>query len=141
MRRVPSEMVPLKPIPDRLNPSDRAVVLTVPVKDNNIYLGDIGLTIGTDDSLSFSAQRFVDLVSTILSGKATETLRAALAGKTTIGPGDLEGSGLKLTYNPRTLDLTLFAPSALRAEQSLSIAALDQARFGGFENRPRSRPI
>ncbi len=133
MRRVPSEMGPLKPIPDRLNPSDRAVVLTVPVKDNNIYLGDIGLTIGTDDSLSFSAQRFVDLVSTILSGKATETLRAALAGKTAIGPGDLEGSGLKLTYNPRTLDLTLFAPSALRAEQSLSIAALDQARFGGFE--------
>jgi outer membrane usher protein len=119
--------------PPRLNPTGKAIALTVPVKDGAIYLGDINLSIGVDDALSFSSQRMFDLLSNIIDPKILETLRASVGGRTVISPQDLAGSGVRIIYDPQTLDLNLVIPSQMRAARAIQVSAFNQARFGAFQ--------
>ena len=119
--------------PTRLNPTNRTITLTVPAKDGNFYLGDIVLTIDTNDRVEFSSQRLLDLLSNILDSHVLETMRGSLQSRTTLTPGDLAGSGITATYNPQTLELALAIPSELRASRSIQVSPLDRARFGAFE--------
>jgi outer membrane usher protein len=120
------------PAPQRLNPTGKPILLTVPVKDGSIYLGDIALTIGADDSLTFSSQRLIDLLSNILDAKIVETLRGSLSGRLIASPQDLAGSGVQINYNPQTLDLTLNVPSQMRASRAVQISSLDRNQFGSY---------
>ncbi|MGA0602866.1 fimbrial biogenesis outer membrane usher protein [Caulobacter sp. KR2-114] len=120
--------------PVRLNPTGRAINLTVPAKDGNVYLGDIVISIDTADHLSLSGQRIIDLLSNVIDAKRLETLRGAFAGKGVISPDDLTGAGLKVTYDPQNLELSLQIPSEWRASQNLQVSPLDRARFGAFEH-------
>ena len=124
---------PAQPAPQRLNPTGRAINLTVPVKDGTLYLGDIVLQIDPNDHLTFSSQRMLDLLSNILEPKILETLRGSLAGKTVVQGEEFSGSGIKVAYDPRTLELNLIIPSQMRAARSLQVASLDRNRFGAFE--------
>lgn len=116
----------------RLNPTARNIVLTVPVKDGATYLGDIALTIGVDDALSFPADRMLQLLGPVLDPKAFEALRGSLAGKTTARPDDFSAGGLQLDYDPRTLELRLLIPAEIRVSRNLSVAALDRQSLGAY---------
>lgn len=113
-----------------LNPTGRTIVLTVPAKDGPNYLGDIDLTIGADDSLSFPTERLFQLMDKVLAPAVMESLRGNLAGKTAIGPAELAAAGLEVTYDPRTLELQFFIPVERRASRSVSVSALDGERVG-----------
>jgi outer membrane usher protein len=117
----------------RLNPTGRAINLTVPAKDGNFYLGDIVVTIDPSDKLEFSSSRMLDLLSNVVDAKILETLRGSIGSKQAISPEDLAGSGIKATYNPQTLELALEIPSQMRAARALQVASLDRTRFGAFE--------
>ena len=121
-----------QPTPQRLNPTGRAISLTVPLKDGALYLGDIVLAIDANDRLSFSSSRLLDLLSNIVDPKIVETLRGSLAGKAEISPSDLAGSGVTVTYDPQRLELNLAIPATMRAARSIQVAALNPARFGKF---------
>jgi len=116
----------------RLNPTGREVVLTIPVKDGNAYLGDIGLVISPTDRLTFSSQRMLDLLSNILDPKVLDTLKGSFAGKTIVGPEAFASSGISVTYDPQTLELDLIVPAHMRGARPIQVSALNQARFGSF---------
>lgn len=116
----------------RLNPTGRAIVLTVPLKDGAAYLGDIPLTIGLDDTLSVPAERLFQLLTPLLAPDVTEALRSNLAGKTQVRPEDLVPNGLGMDYDPRTLELRLTIPVEQRASRQLSVSALDRANIGSY---------
>ncbi|MFO1255483.1 MAG: fimbria/pilus outer membrane usher protein [Sphingomonadaceae bacterium] len=117
---------------ERLNPTGRTIVLTVPAKDGPAYLGDIPLTIAADDSLSFPADRTLQVLEPVLSGDVMTALRANLAGKPNIGPQDLAGVGIQVTYDPHTLELHFEIPVEKRASRSLSVSALDHQALGDY---------
>lgn len=116
----------------RLNPTGRAITLTAPAKDGALYLGDIVLTIGADDRITFASARALDLLSNVMSPAVVETIRANLAGETPITPEDLTRAGVLTTYDPQTLELVFEIPSQLRAAQGVSIAPLDRMRLGDY---------
>ena len=116
----------------RLNPTGRAIVLTVPAKDGATYLGDMPLTIGADDSLAFPAERALQLLEPLLAPDVTTALRGAFAGKPTIGPGDFAGTGIGAEYNPRSLELVFTIPVEKRASRRVSVSALDQQSVGSY---------
>jgi outer membrane usher protein len=118
--------------PQRLNPTGRTITLTVPAKDGNFYIGDIVVTIDTDDHVTFSSQRLLDLLSNIVDAHVVETLRGSLAGRTTMSPQDLAGTGITVTYNPQTLELALGIPSEMRASRAVQVSPLDRARIGTY---------
>ena len=116
----------------RLNPTNRAIALTVPAKDGANYLGDMPLTIGADDSLSFPADRALQLLSTIVAPDVLDALRGGFAGKTAVGPADFAASGIQIQYDPRTLELQFVIPVEKRASRSLSVSALDRTMIGSL---------
>lgn len=117
---------------ERLNPTGRAIVLTVPAKDGPAYLGDMPLTIGADDSLNFPAERTLQLLEPILAGDVLTALRSNLAGKPTVGPQDFASAGIQIAYDPRTLELRFEIPVEKRASRSLSVSALDRRSLGDY---------
>ena len=116
----------------RLNPTGKAIILTVPAKDGAAYLGDMPLTIGADDSLSFPTERALQLLDPLLAPDVMSNLRSNLAGKSNIGPGELAAAGITVDYDPRSLELRFVIPVEKRASRRLSVSALDRASVGTF---------
>ena len=121
----------------RLNPTGRSIVLTVPAKDGATYLGDMPLTIAADDALSFPAERTLQLLDELLDPAVMTALRANLSGKTSLAPSDLSDAGIGVEYDPRTLELNFLIPVEKRASRRLSVSALDRQSIGDFV-RPAS---
>lgn len=113
-----------------LNPTGRAIALTVPAKDGSIYLGDLPLTIGADDSLTFPADRALQLLGQALSPDILDGLTTRFAGRAALNPGDFSGSGIAVAYDPRTLELNFLIPAELRATRRLSVTPLDRQIIG-----------
>lgn len=122
----------VQPDGQRLNQTGGPVTLTVPAKDGPLYLGDVVISISTEDRISFDSNRIIDLLSNIVAPSALESLRGSLAGKTVATPDDFTPAGLQITYDPQRLELAIGIPSELRAAQGLSISNLDRERFGNF---------
>lgn len=116
--------------PSRLNPTGKDIVLNVPVKDGSVYLGDLGLKIGADDSLRFPVERMMQLLTPILDPDVLQTLRDSLGARNEIGPEDLAPSGVVVRYDPRTLEVLLTIPTERRAARNLSVSPLDRSRIG-----------
>lgn len=114
----------------QLNRTGRTIVLTVPAKDSGRYIGDVPLSIGADDTLSFPANRALQLLGTVLAPDVVDTLTGAFAGKTAIGPADFVSSGIRVEYDPRTLELNFLIPVEKRASAKVSISPLDRAIVG-----------
>jgi len=115
---------------ERLNPTGRNIVLTVPAKDGATYLGDMALTIGADDSLSFPADRALQVLSEVLAPDVLETLRTRFAGRPTVGTQDFASAGIQVSYNPRTLELIFTIPVERRASRRITVTGLDRVRVG-----------
>lgn len=116
----------------RMNPTGRPILMTIPVKDGAIYLGDIALTINPDDSIEFSSQRLLDLLSNVLDPNVLKALQGDFAGKTVLTPADFEASGVSVRYNPQTLELNLTIASERRASRSVQVTPLDREKLGSF---------
>ena len=116
----------------RLNQTGRPVTLTVPAKDGPLYLGDVVLTISAEDRVEFASARVLDLLSNIVAPSALEALRGSLGGRTVASPDDFAQAGVRIDYDPQTLELLIGIPSEIRAAQGLSISNLDRERFGNF---------
>lgn len=116
----------------RLNPTARAVVLTVPAKDGSNFLGDIPLQIGTDDHLSFPSARALQVLADVLAPDVLETLRSSFGTRAEVGPGDFAPAGITVDYDPRTLELRFQIPVERRASRSLSVSSLDRAQVGAM---------
>lgn len=117
---------------ERINPTGRAVVLTVPAKDGATFLGDMPITILPDDTISFPAERAFQLLAPIITPDFLKALQANLAGHEAIGQADLTPLGLRVEYDPRTLELGFVIPVERRASRQLSVSSLDRAALGEY---------
>jgi outer membrane usher protein len=116
----------------RINPTGRAINLTIPAKDGNIYLGDVLLTINADDSIEFSSQRVLDLLSNVLESNALKALQGSFASKETLSPADFAASGVGISYNPQLLELRFDIASERRASRSVQVTPFDREKIGNF---------
>lgn len=116
----------------RLNPTGRAIVLTVGAVDGAAYLGDVPLTLGADDSIQLPAQRLLDLLQPLIDPDAFKALQGAFAGKDSLTPADFAASGVSLRYDPQSLQLKVTIDAGRRAARNLAVSPIDRARVGGF---------
>lgn len=117
---------------ERINPTGRTVVLTVPAKDGATFLGDMPITIQPDDTLLFPADRAFQLLAPIVTPDFLQALKANLSGRETIGTADLLPLGLRVDYDPRTLELNFVIPVERRASRQLSVSSLDRGLLGEY---------
>ena len=115
-----------------LNPTERTVTLTVPVRRAGAYVGDIVIEIDPQDRVSFSAERLIALLEHVLERKGLDALGSRLAAAGQLAPPDFQQAGVALAYNPQELALDLDIASERLASRSLQITSLDQSRVGSF---------
>ena len=116
-----------------LNPTGRAIDLTIPAKDGNVYLGDVLLRLNADSSIEFSGQRILDLLSNVLDPTALKALQGSFAGRSTLTPSDFQASGVGVSYDPQTLELKLDIAPERRASRSVNVSPMDRNSVGTFE--------
>jgi outer membrane usher protein len=126
----PELPVATPPRGEQLNPTGRDIVLTVPMKDGATYLGDVPLTLGSDQSITFPPQRVLQLLSEVLAPDVLESLRSAFQSRNRVTPDDFAGVGIRVTYDPQTLELRFDIPVERRGSRTVAITALDRARVG-----------
>ena len=115
---------------ERINPTGRRIALTIPARDGSTYLGDLPVTIGTDDTLSFPTDRALQLLQPTLAPQVFEALRTKLAGKPAIGPDEFATAGIRTVYDPQKLELRFEIPVDKRASRSVSVSPIDRVGVG-----------
>ena len=115
---------------EQLNPTGRTIVLTVPLKDGATYLGDVPLTLGADQSITFPPERALQLLSEVLAPDVLESLRSTFQSRDRVGPDDFAGVGIRVTYDPQNLELRFDIPVERRGSRTVNVTALDRARVG-----------
>ncbi len=118
--------------PDRLNPTGRMMTIVVPLKERDAFLGDVEVQIGADDEIRVAAAQVLELLSRSLDPAVAEALRAS-AGPGIFTPLDQFASvGISLSFDSRSLELTVDIPVSARAHRSIGLAELDRAIYGDF---------
>lgn len=120
-----------KPAP-RLNPSGRTLTMVAPLKDREIFLGDVEVQVAPDDSIQVSVIQVFELLKRTLDPAQVEPLRAIAEPGVFAPLSRFSEAGLPLSFNPRTLELTIAIPASARARQSIGLADLDRELYGDF---------
>ena len=115
---------------ERINSTGRRIALTIPARDGSTYLGDLPVTIGTDDSIQFPTDRALQLLQPTLAPDVFEALRTKLAGKPAIDPDEFASAGIRTVYDPQKLELRFEIPVEKRASRSVSVSPIDRAAIG-----------
>jgi outer membrane usher protein len=116
----------------QLNPTGQPITLTVPARDGGIYLGDVVIRIDTNDQISFSSQRLLDLLSNVVDPDVLENLNAQFGDSGTLSPSDFGAYGIGVAYNSQDLTLELSIAAERRATRTVQVSPLDRARIGTF---------
>ena len=111
---------------DDVNPTQRAITLTVPLRESGRYRGDVVITIAPDDAISVSASRLVDLLAEVLDRKTLDRLRAAVA----LDVAELRAAGVVVRYNAQDLALDVEVALERRASRDVQVSALDAGQVG-----------
>src|SRR5690606_19437557 len=116
----------------RLNPSGRAMVILAPVNDRDTHLGDVELRVQPDDSIEVSVSQLADLLGRAFDPAAVASVRA-LGGPGEFAPlASFAAAGFPLSFNPRTLTVSVEAPATARGRRSIALADYDRQRYGDF---------
>ncbi len=114
----------------RINPTGRAIALTVPAKDGGNYIGDIPVTIAPDDTIELPTRRTLQLLGLLLDPTFFSTLETSLRAKPTITLADLEPLGISFAYDPQSIELTFRLPTERRIARSVIVSPLERERRG-----------
>ncbi|MBN8551625.1 MAG: fimbrial biogenesis outer membrane usher protein [Caulobacterales bacterium] len=116
----------------QLNTSGQTLTIVVPLKDGEVYLGDVEVRVAPDDSIEVAADQVFALLAQRLEPSAIAPLQS-LAGPGAFVPlAQFASAGAPLSFNPRTLELDISLPAAVRARQSIGLADLDRSIYGEF---------
>jgi outer membrane usher protein len=137
---LPSRVAPAAPAAGaamRLNPTSRTITLPVPLSDGITELGEVPLTIGTDDALSVERLAFLSVLAGSITEAALNDLKLALGEVSLVTQAQLLAAGYPITYDADKLSLQVALPVTSRGTRTLKIADLDRARIGTFEKPAR----
>lgn len=118
--------------PQRLNPTGRTMTIVSPLKDREVFLGDVEIQITADDTVEVAVAQVFELLARTLDPAAVEPLRP-LAEPGVFAPlSRFAEMGLPVTFDARSLELQIAIPASARGRRSIGLADLDRTTFGDF---------
>lgn len=129
----PSPSVPAQPAEPRLNTTDRTMTIVVPLKDGANYLGDVDVQITPDDTILVSLERLIELVAPRLDTARLSELRATPAEQGFAPISAFSQRALPLSFDKRTLELTLSIATADRALRTIALSDTNPDAVGEFQ--------
>ncbi len=134
----PAAAIPPSATPDpaaepRLNTTDRTMTIVVPLKDGANYLGDVDIQITPDDAILVSIDRLIELVGPRLDTARLSSLRATPSEQGFAPIGEFAQRALPLSFDKRTLELTLAIATADRALRTIALSDSNPDTIGQFQ--------
>lgn len=117
---------------EMINPTGHDIQLIISARDGAVLLGDIPVTISTDDSLRLSAKRLLDLLDNQIAPDLSAEIRTRLLGRAQVTAQELANSGIAISFDPQTLELRISIPSGMRPQREVQVGPLDTVRIGRF---------
>ena len=115
-----------------VNPSGRAITMTVPVTVTGSYLGDIVLTVTPEGRVEFSGDRLLGLLNDVVERGPLEQMRARISGKAAATPEDASVGGVEIVFDQQKVELVVNAQPELLAARRLQVSPLNPDRVGEF---------
>jgi outer membrane usher protein len=115
-----------------LNPSGRSMQVVAPLNDRGVYLGDVEIQVGADDSISVAAMQVVETLARLMDPVALESLRSVATPGVFLPISRFAELGVPLTFDPALLSLEAEIPTSMRARRSIGLADLDRSVYGEF---------
>jgi outer membrane usher protein len=131
--RPAASAVAANPATPRLNPTGRTINIVVPIVDNQLAIGEVTLTLGSDDSLRVGAEPLLAALTPILDPRALERLRGQVAGRRDLSSAEWAEFGYSFVYDPARIELKISIPVADRLSKRLEVASLEDVSLGNFE--------
>ncbi len=90
--------------------------------DGSVYLGDASITLLSNGVVTFSADRLLAVLEDRLRAEILESLRGTLNRGQGLTAAQLDGAGIGVRYDPRTLQIELTIASASRIASILELS-------------------
>ena len=114
--------------PAAFNTGGRTMEITVPLRDGQFYLGDIGARISPNNEVSVPKERLVQAVTPLLRSDAVDTLKAVPDSAGYLPLLALKEKGFNVQFDPGKVEMQ-FAPTIeQRARGQLSTGRRDAVR-------------
>lgn len=128
----PAPAVQDPPPPTRLNTTGRTLNVVAPLKDAELFLGEVEVRIAPDDTVEVAAAQVVELLGRGLDPAALEPLRPLNEPGVFAPLSAFAQAGLPIRFDARTLELVVEVPPGSRARRSIGLAELDREIYGDF---------
>jgi outer membrane usher protein len=116
----------------RLNPTGRQISLVGPIREGQAIVGEISFTLTADDKLLVDANGLTEALAPIITPDALSQFKAFVADKNTVESEALATIGYIVSYDPRTISLTLVLPASARPTRTLQLSNFDRERVGDY---------
>ncbi len=104
----------------RLNSSGRTIELTMPLRDEAFYLGDVDARVSPRDEISIPKGRLLQLLAPILRADLLDAIKALPDAGGYVSLASLNENGFAFTFDPGTIELTFSPTIDQRATGELS---------------------
>lgn len=121
----------------RLNPTGRDVQLTAPLREGQFILGEIDFVLGADDRIRVGGPRLLALLRPLLDPGRFGALQTAIADRPEVPAEELVALGYRVSYDPRTISLSVDVPAENRTRRTLSLEGDPFAVVGEFQDPAR----
>lgn len=119
-KRLP-ETVYAKPVSTRLNPTGRAITMSVPLKDDSANLGEIVIRIEADDSVLVPKAALVDKMTPLLTQADLERLHSLPESNGQLSLAELAQAGFNMRFDPGQLVLQFLPQVDQRATGTIDL--------------------
>lgn len=119
-----------QPGQQRFNTTVTDIVISAPLRDGELFLGDVDMLVSTEDVISIDRQRTLALLARVIEPAALNQFADQVADKAFLSAGDLAALKIGLQFNRQTLEISLNIPAELRATRTLRLSELDRENLG-----------
>jgi hypothetical protein len=107
----------------RLNPTDRTIELTLPLRDGQFYLGDVSARVSPQDEISLARERFVQMMTPLLRTASLESLKTITDADGYLPLAAIKEKGFEAGFDPAKIELQIAPTIEQRATGQLSAGA------------------
>jgi outer membrane usher protein len=104
----------------RLNPTDRTIELTLPLRDGQFYLGDVNARVSPQDEISLAKERLVQMMTPLLRTASLESLNTIADADGYLPLTAIKEKGFEAGFDPAKIELQISPTIEQRATGQLS---------------------
>jgi outer membrane usher protein len=120
----------------RINPTDKNIEITAPLRDGSFHLGDLAVRVTPKDELSVSKERLLQMLAPTLRPPILENLKGAPDVEGYLALTTLKEKGFEIKFDPGLIEMQI----ALSIEQR-AVSKLNAGNVGEFSRSENLSPL